>query len=54
MNRRDLIALLEQNGWALKRASAGHDTYTNGTEKEPIPRHREVLAKAIIRRRGLK
>lgn len=57
MKRRDLIALLEKNGWYLKRSGSNHDIYTDGTESETIPRHREVaenLAKAIIRRRGLK
>ncbi|MGI6249732.1 MAG: type II toxin-antitoxin system HicA family toxin [Acutalibacteraceae bacterium] len=55
--RTDLIKLLEKNGWYLKRNGAGHDIYTNGTENEIIPRHRELkenLAKAIIKRRGLK
>ncbi|MGM9615679.1 MAG: type II toxin-antitoxin system HicA family toxin [Oscillospiraceae bacterium] len=57
MKRRDLIKLLEQNGWTLMRTTGGHDIYAKGAEREPIPRHREVaesLAKAIIRRRGLK
>ena len=57
MKRRDLITLLEKNGWKLKRSGGGHDIYTKGTERESVPRHREVaesLAQAIIRRRGLK
>ena len=57
MKRRDLIKLLEQNGWWLKRNSGGHDIYTNGTDNEPISRQREIkepVAQAIIRRRGLK
>ena len=55
--RADLIKLLEKNGWYLKRNGSGHDLYTNGKEVETIPRHREIkenLAKAIIKRRGLK
>nr|DAT66708.1 MAG TPA: hypothetical protein [Caudoviricetes sp.] len=55
--RADLIALLEKNGWRLKRNGAGHDIYTNGKECETVPRHRELnenLAKAIIKRRGLR
>ena len=43
MKRRDLIKLLEKNGWTFKRAA--------------VERHREIpeaLAQAIIRRRGLK
>ncbi len=57
MKRSDLIALLEKNGWYLKRNGTNHDIYTDGKNMEPIPRHREVaenLAKAIIKRRGLK
>lgn len=55
--RSDLIKLLEKNGWRLKRYGAAHDIYTNGTESETIPRHKELnenLAKVIIKRRGLK
>jgi predicted RNA binding protein YcfA (HicA-like mRNA interferase family) len=57
MKQRDLIKLLERNGWYLKEHGANHDKYTNGEDVEMIPRHSEVnenLAKAIIRRRGLK
>lgn len=56
MKRRDLIRLLEENGWRLLRSSGGHDIYTNGTDTEPIERHREIpepLAKHIIRKHGL-
>ena len=55
--RADLIKLLEKNGWYLKRNGGGHDIYTNGKESETIPRHRQLkekLARAIIKRRGLK
>lgn len=55
--RTDLIKMLEKNGWYLKRNGGGHDLYTNGEQNETIPRHREInemLAKAIIKRRGLK
>ena len=57
MKRRDLIKLLERNGWGLKRDGGNHDIYTNGTDNEPVSRQREIkeaVAKAIIRRRGLK
>ena len=57
MKRKDLIKMLENNGWYLKRNGANHDVYTNGKDSEMIPRHTEVkenLAKAIIKRRGLK
>lgn len=57
MKRRDLIKLFVSNGWWLLRSVANHDIYTNGEKSEPIPRHSEIkeqLAKAIIRRQGLK
>lgn len=57
MKTKDLINLLEKNGWYLKRNGSNHDVYTDGVNTEPIPRHKEVkenLAKAIIKRRGLK
>lgn len=56
MKRPDLVKLLEENGWWLLR-DANHDIYTNGKVSEPIPRHgeiKELLAKSIIRRQGLK
>ena len=57
MKRRDLIKLLEANGWYFKRGGGNHDIYTNGKDIEPISRQKEIkesVAKAIIRRRGLK
>lgn len=57
MKRRDLIKLLEKNGWHLKRNGGNHDIYTNGVDNEPVSRQSEIkedLAKAIIKRRGLK
>ena len=57
MKRRDLIKLLEENGWWFKRNGGDHDIYTNGKDIEPISRQKEIkedVAKAIIRRRGLK
>lgn len=57
MKRRDLVKLLEKNGWKRKRDNGDHEIYSNGIHNEPIPRHREInekLAQAIIKRRGLK
>ena len=57
MKRKDLIRLLEENGWHLERNGSNHDIYKKDDQTEAVPRHREVeeiLAKAIIRRRGLK
>lgn len=57
MKTKDLIKLLERNGWKFKRSGGNHDIYVKGNERESIVRHRETaeeLAKAIIKRRGLK
>lgn len=56
MKRRDLIKLLETNGWWFKRAGSNHDIYTNGKANEPVSRQREIdelVANAIIKRRDL-
>lgn len=57
MRTKDLIKLLELNGWKFKRHGGNHDVYVKGSEREVIVSHREIdemLAKAIIKRRGLK
>lgn len=57
MKTKDLIKLLENNGWTFKRHGANHDIYVKDGERESIVRHRETdeeLARAIIRRRALK
>lgn len=57
MKGKDLIKLLESNGWYLKRNGGNHDIYTDGNKREPIPRHSEIeerLAKSIIKKLGLK
>ena len=38
MKRKDLIKLLEKNGWWFKRDGRNHDIYTNGKDNEPISR----------------
>lgn len=57
MKHKDLEKLLKSNGWYFLRSGGNHDIYTNGKETEALPRHKEIneqLAKAIIKRRGLK
>lgn len=57
MKTKDLIKLLEKNGWTFVRHGGNHDVYGKGKELESVPRHSEInelLAKAIIKRRGLK
>ena len=57
MKTKDLIELLERNGWIFKRHGSNHDIYVKGKQRESIVRHKdtdEELAKAIIRRRELK
>ena len=57
MKTKDLVELLVRNGWVLKRNGSNHDVYYKDGERESVPRHREtdeMLARAIIKRRGLK
>lgn len=57
MKQRDLLGLFFQKGWWVFREGGNHIIVTNGTDSEAIPRHKEIneqLAKAIIKRRGLK
>ena len=57
MKTKDLVDVLIQNGWKLKRHGSKHDIYVKGIERESIVRHRETdekLAQAIISRRKLK
>ncbi len=57
MKTKDFTALLKRNGWTLKRHGANHDIYMKNGQRESVPRHKELdeeLAKAIIKRRGLK
>jgi len=57
MKTRDLIKMLERNGWTFKRHGGNHDIYVKDGIRESVPRHREIdesLAKAIISRRNLK
>lgn len=57
MKQKDLVNLLKRNGWWLVRQGSNHMVFTNGSANETIPRHKEVnelLAKAIIKRQGLK
>jgi len=56
MNQKRLLKLLSKKGWYLYRHGNNHDIWTNGIEKEQIPRHREInelLAKSIIKKHHL-
>lgn len=56
MKRTDLVKLLKENGWFLKRNGSNHDLYTDGNRSQPTPRHSEInekLAQAIIKKLGL-
>jgi len=55
--RKELIRLLEKNGWQLKREGGEHSIFVKENMRESIPRHREVdegLARLIIKRHELK
>lgn len=57
MKTKDLIALLEKNGWQFLRHGSNHDIYTKDGLIESILRHNEMkenTAKAIIKRNHLK
>jgi len=57
MKRRDFEKLFKKNGWWIERDVGPHTIYTDGKNSEPLPRHKEIkesLARAIIKRRGLK
>lgn len=57
MKTKDLIKLLKKNGWKFHRHGANHDIYIKDGQRESVVRHNETdeeLAKAIIKRRGLK
>ncbi len=56
MKRKELIKRLEKDGFVFERHGGSHDIYVRGSEREEIPRHKEIdemLAQAILRRRGL-
>ena len=57
MKRRDLIKRLEKAGFRLVRHGGKHDVYARNSDKEKIPRHREInemLAKTILKKWNLK
>jgi mRNA interferase HicA len=56
MKKRDLEKLFLKNGW-IKLQGSKHEKWVKGKETEMLPRHaeiNEILAKDIIKRRGLK
>ena len=42
MKTKDLIELLERNGWKFKRHGANHDIYVKDGQRESVVRHRET------------
>lgn len=56
MKQRELVKWLKQGGFTFERHGCDRDVYVRGTEREEIPRHKEInekLALAILKRRGL-
>lgn len=56
MKQKDLLKKLESIGFQFERHGGEHDIYKRGTDKEIIPRHKEInerLARAILRKWGL-
>lgn len=59
MKRKDLIKILEANGWYYKRDGHDHDIYWNDKARRPVPvkRHREIPepeVKKILKEAGIK
>lgn len=57
MKKRELLKLFSKAGWYLLRHGADHDVYTDGKNREAIPRHPDInerLARELIKRWGLK
>lgn len=56
VKQRDLVKKLESIEFRFERYGSRHDIYSRGSNKEEIPRHKEIderLAKAILRKWGL-
>lgn len=52
MKRRELVKLLEDNGWYIKRNGGNHDIYTDGIEQSLFPDIRILtkdLRKTLLR-----
>ena len=57
MKKRDLENKFKKAGWQFLRNGGDHDIWTNGTDVEAIPRHREVnerLAQGLLKNGGCK
>lgn len=57
MKRKRLLQLFKRHGWYLYRHGGNHDIWTNGKEKEVIPRHPNIdewLARDLIRKHQLR
>ena len=53
VKKRDLAVKLRALGWRLLREGGSHEIWTNGSESEPVPRHREIselLAHKILKK----
>lgn len=56
MKQKDLVKKLKAAGFEFERHGGNHDVYVRGSDREQIPRHREInerLAKSILRKWGL-
>lgn len=57
MQRFKLEKLFRRNGWYLYRHGGNHDIWTDGREKEKLPRYPEInerLARSLIHKHQLK
>ena len=56
MKQRDLIKKLEAGGFIFERHGSNHDVYARGTEKEEVPRHKEIdehISKSDHKEKGI-
>lgn len=56
MKSKDLVKKLESAGFRFERHGGNHDIYIRGTDREEVPRHKEInerLARAILKKWGL-
>ena len=57
MKQRDLIKKLESVGFVFKEHGGNHDTYQRGSDREQVPRHKEInemTARKILKKWGSK
>lgn len=47
MKQRELTQRLENGGFIFERHGAGHDIYVRGSQRETVPRHKEINEQSL-------